>query len=136
MNEQSRPSKTAATNPGLVDKLEHYNIVTEKLDETAAFYEAIIGLKKGYRPDFGFPGVWLYLGQEPVVHLMQLGEDRGKETGPLDHVAFRGNDYAAFKRHLAANRVAFNERFVKQAGMHQVFIEDPNGVTVEVNFRV
>ena len=38
----------------LVDKLEHYNIVTEKLDETVAFYEEIVGLAKGARPNFAF----------------------------------------------------------------------------------
>ena len=119
----------------LVDKLEHYNIVTEKLDETVAFYEEIVGLAKGERPNFAFPGAWLYAGEEPVVHLMQLGEARAPGSGSIDHVAFRGSDYAAYKAHLEAAGVDYDERYVEDAAMHQLFIRDPNGVKVEINFR-
>ena len=119
----------------LVDKLEHYNIVTEKLDETVEFYEKIVGLVNGDRPNFGFPGAWLYAGEDPVVHRMQLGENRGSGSGSIDHVAFRGSDYAAYKAHLESNNIKFDERFVEDAAMHQLFITDPNGVKVEVNFR-
>ena len=63
----------------LVDKLEHYNIVTEKLDETVEFYEKIVGLVNGDRPNFKFPGAWLYAGKDPVVHLMQTW--RGPRSG-------------------------------------------------------
>lgn len=130
-----RPLKAKAVRP-LVDKLEHYNIVTENIDVTATFYEKIVGLKKGHRPNFKFPGAWLYAGAEPVVHLMALGQNRPRGSGSIDHVAFRGSDYDGFIKHLGANNVEFRERFVEDARMHQVFIEDPNGVTVEINFRV
>ncbi|MDA0260761.1 MAG: VOC family protein [Proteobacteria bacterium] len=119
----------------LVDKLEHYNIVTEKLDETVAFYVEVVGLENGHRPNFAFPGAWLYAGEEPVVHLMQLGETREGGSGAIDHVAFRGGDYAGYKTHLEAKGIAYDERFVPDAAMHQLFITDPNGVKVEINFR-
>ena len=120
----------------LVDKLEHYNIVTEKLDETVEFYEKIVGLVNGDRPNFKFPGAWLYAGKDPVVHLMQLGEDRDPGSGSIDHVAFRGSDYASYKAHLETNSIDYNERFVEDISMHQIFIQDPNGVKVEINFLV
>lgn len=119
----------------LVDKLEHYNIVTEKLDETVEFYQKIVGLVVGDRPNFAFPGAWLYAGDDPVVHLMQLGENREPGSGSIDHVAFRGSDHAAYKSHLEANGIEYDERYVEDAEMHQMFIRDPNGVKVEINFR-
>ena len=118
----------------LVEKLEHYNIVTEKLDETVAFYESIVGLENGDRPNFAFPGAWLYAGDDPVVHLMKLGEEREPGSGSIDHVAFRGSDHATYKKHLEANGVEYDERFVEEIAMYQLFFRDPNGVKVEVNF--
>ena len=119
----------------LVDKLEHYNIVTEKLDESVTFYVEIVGLENGDRPNFGFPGAWLYAGADPVVHLMQLGENREPGSGSIDHVAFRGSDYETYKQHLESRGIDYTERFVEDAAMHQLFINDPNGVKVEINFR-
>ncbi len=129
----ARPRKTRAL-PPLVDKLEHYNIVTDDFEVTARFYEKIVGLTRGYRPNFAFPGAWLYAGPDPVVHLMALGQTRPRGSGSIDHVAFRGSDYPRFVKNLNANTVPFRERVVPTTGMRQVFIEDPNGVTVEINF--
>ena len=43
-----------------VGVLDHFNIRTRKLDETVRFYEDILGLEKGARPNFAFPGAWMY----------------------------------------------------------------------------
>ncbi|MGI2120491.1 hypothetical protein [Shewanella oncorhynchi] len=40
--------------------LDHFTIRTPKLVETLLFYQVILGLKLGWRPQFGFPGHWLY----------------------------------------------------------------------------
>src|SRR2546423_1587459 len=55
-------------------------------------FDEALGLKTGARPPFASHGYWLYLGIEPVVHLVRrpTGEavwDSG--TGNLDHVAWR-----------------------------------------------
>lgn len=117
-----------------VHRLDHYNIVTEKLDETVAFYVSVLGLEDGKRPTFQFPGAWLYSGASPLVHLMQLGEDRGQGTGPIDHIAFEASDYDGFTQHLKNHGVTYDERFIEDANLRQVFLLDPNGVKVEINF--
>ena len=119
----------------LVDRLEHYNIVTEKLDETVAFYVDVVGLVNGHRPDFEFPGSWLYAGEEAVVHLMKLGEDRDFGSGSIDHVAFSGNDFSEYKEHLDTLAVDYIDRFIEDANIYQIFVTDPNGVKVEINFH-
>jgi predicted enzyme related to lactoylglutathione lyase len=42
-----------------VGVLDHFNIRTRKLGETVRFYEEVLDLKKGERPNFAFPGAWM-----------------------------------------------------------------------------
>jgi catechol 2,3-dioxygenase-like lactoylglutathione lyase family enzyme len=43
-----------------VGVLDHYNVSTRKLKETVQFYVEILGFVDGPRPQFDFPGAWLY----------------------------------------------------------------------------
>jgi len=49
--------------------LNHFSIRSLETEKTIEFFEKIIGLKVGPRPDFPFPGAWLYNG-DTVVGLM------------------------------------------------------------------
>ncbi len=55
--------------------------------------------------------------------------------GSLDHVAFRGHDAGAAIARLRAHGIAFRENLIRDIGLHQVFVRDPNGIVVEMNFR-
>ena len=75
-------------------RLDHYNVSTAKPDETLRFYCDGLGLVNdpARRPDFGIPGAWLFVDDQPLVHLVFVEDDPGAPTGPLDHVAFDGTD--------------------------------------------
>lgn len=126
-----------------LEALEHCTIQCADLAATRDFYRDVLGLREGFRPAFGFAGHWLYLGEVPVVHLVgadgALKENRGRptgdHTGAFDHVAFRGKDASATIARLKAKGIAFRESQVRDIGLHQVFVRDPNGVMVEMNFR-
>ena len=45
-----------------VGVLDHFNIRTRNLADTVRFYEDVLGLEKGARPNFAFPGAWMYSG--------------------------------------------------------------------------
>jgi len=55
-----------------VGVLDHYNVSTRKLKETVRFYEDVLGFVNGPRPQFNFPGAWLYSAGHPVLHLNDI----------------------------------------------------------------
>jgi catechol 2,3-dioxygenase-like lactoylglutathione lyase family enzyme len=126
-----------------LEALEHYTINCADLDATRDFYRDVLGLAQGFRPKLGFHGYWLYAGDIPVVHLLgpegALPENReakpGASTGSLDHIAFRGKDAGATIAKLREHGLKFRENRIAEIALHQVFVRDPNGIMVEMNFR-
>ena len=55
-----------------ITRLDHYSIRTTKLEETRRFYAEVMGFEVGPRPEFKFPGVWLYQGGVAVVHVVGI----------------------------------------------------------------
>jgi catechol 2,3-dioxygenase-like lactoylglutathione lyase family enzyme len=137
--------------------LEHYNIRTLDLAATIRFYEDIIGLKSGPYPGEPGRGAWIYDERDiPVVHVMSLesGNDemalkftrdrfdklspgQAMETsgsGALDHVAFRCEDYDGFVARLEAQGLPYHAVSFPDFHLRQIFVNDPSGVTCELNF--
>jgi catechol 2,3-dioxygenase-like lactoylglutathione lyase family enzyme len=131
-----------------LEKLDHYAIRTLKMQETREFYETL-GLITGPRPEFPFPGHWMYAGDTPVVHLVGVDPDNpeglydylgGQEvtfldgSGSIDHLAFRATDPDDLKKNLNKRNVKYRENEVPGLGLLQIFAEDPNDITVEINY--
>ena len=129
-------------------QLEHYLVLTDDLDMTRNFYRDALGLREGPRPPLGFPGYWLYVSDVPCIHIAEWRtycahsiaagfsvSSPAPGTGALDHIAFNATDLAAVKARLSAHDVAYSVNDVPNAGLTQLFLKDPNGVKVEINFR-
>ena len=101
------------------------------------FYTEVVGLRRGYRPDFKNLGIWLYDGDHPLVHVSVrcpegfLGGDN--HNGSVDHIAFRAADAANFIAHLERLGLPFQQQNVPEAG-YQIFLRDPVGTLLEFNF--
>lgn len=128
-----------------LDRLDHYFIYAADLEQSRHFYDAVLGLEQGPRPDFGFPGFWFYLGEQPVVHIgneefeggyVEDGEVQQTtgSTGPVDHIAFRGSDIDSFESRFNDMDLRYERREIPDFSLSQLFIKDPNGVTIELNF--
>lgn len=117
-----------------ITSLDHYTINTLDLDATIRFYVEVMGFENGERPPFSFPGAWLYCEGRPVVHLIGGKAPDGAGAGAIDHIAFRAGGLGEFLRRLEDRGVAYSERDVPGAGIHQVFLSDPSGISVEVCF--
>ena len=125
-----------------VELLEHYTIRCESLERTRDFYRDVLGLIDGDRPNFPFRGYWMYLGGVPIVHLVDAqepaerdGPQVGVDTAALDHIAFRGLDIEATRATLRAHDLKFRENAVPGGRIHQIFVRDPDGILIELNFR-
>ena len=130
-------------------KLDHYLIQTEDIDQTADWYEAVLGMQRGRTPDFKFPVVWMYLDDQDVVHITQGGKavsanrqaylgQQSTETygsGAVDHIAFRATGLKDMIAHLTARGIDFKQCQVDDQGLYQLFMLDPNGVKIELNFE-
>ena len=68
----------------LINSLDHCSIRTTNLQETREFFVDILGLADGKRPDFPFPGAWLYTDSTAVIHL--IGVDPDDPSGLLEYV--------------------------------------------------
>jgi len=134
----------------LINSLDHCAIRTTKLQETRDFFVDILGLEDGERPDFPFPGAWLYTDSTAVIHLIGVDPDDpsglqryvGGEistealqgSGAFDHIAFRVNDPSVLTERLKQTDYEYRERQVPNMNLFQIFVEDPNGITIELNY--
>jgi catechol 2,3-dioxygenase-like lactoylglutathione lyase family enzyme len=123
--------------------IDHYTLRCrpDEMDGLRDFYGDILGLKPGPRPDFSFPGHWLYLAGAPVVHIAAtLPADaptaQPGQTGRFDHLSFTARDVPAVEAHLNARAIAFKGNKVPGFPLSQLFFYDPVGVKVELTFRV
>lgn len=129
--------------------LEHYAIRTTKLRETRDFYVDVLGLDDGERPPFPFPGHWLYLGDHAIVHLFAidpddpsglndyLGEADPNQlfgSGAVDHLAFRAEKPEDLLARVDRADIPYRDRKVPDMDLYQIFLEDPNGITIELNY--
>ena len=121
-----------------LNALNHFTIRTADLERTRTFYEELLGLEVGHRPPLGFPGYWLYCGGIPTVHLIgpRAGDDvrNAGPTGLFDHIAFSCTGLADMCTRLKGRGVAFEERVIPRDRQTQLFLHDPDGVAVELNF--
>lgn len=137
-----------------IGKLDHYSIRTLDIEASRRFYTEVMGFEVGFRPQFDFPGLWLYNGTRypesyGVVHIIgvDLNNPAGlKEylgdrdlstlngTGTVDHMAFAATGLADMRRRLQRLGIPNRERTVPALGLHQVFFEDPSSVTIELNY--
>jgi catechol 2,3-dioxygenase-like lactoylglutathione lyase family enzyme len=124
--------------------LQHYTIEPSNLEATKDFYCDVLGLENGDRPPLGFPGYWLYSGGIPTVHLLGprqpregvvvRGEKKYDGTGRFDHIAFAATDIDEVRSRLEGKKMKFRENTVPRTGAKQIFLHDPDGVGVELNF--
>jgi catechol 2,3-dioxygenase-like lactoylglutathione lyase family enzyme len=121
-----------------VGMLDHFNIRTRQLDDTVRFYEDVLGLQNGDRPNFSFPGAWMYSEGRPVVHLVDISptaEQQKPDSGVVHHVAFASHGFDGMKQRLQSKGMAFDTRQVPGGATWQIFVRDPNGVMIELNYE-
>lgn len=129
-------------------ELNHYFVRAGNLERTRDFYVNVLGLEVMPRPDFPFPGYWLgtngkiqvHMGQAgvPDAELYYLGSPKSAasdNSGVIDHVAFLATDPEKFIEIFRRFGIGYRPRSFPESGLYQIFVKDPDGLTIELNFR-
>jgi catechol 2,3-dioxygenase-like lactoylglutathione lyase family enzyme len=118
-----------------VTGVNHINIRTTDIAASARFYIEVFDFDLDQcEVAGGFQRNWLRdKSGKPIIHLRRL--DAGSDsTGPIDHVALDCEDKAAILERLTARNMPFDVASL-QPGATVVFVKDPHGVMLELNFR-
>ena len=129
-------------------RMEHFLVLTDDIEGTKHFYCDALGMRVGFRPELDFAGYWIYLDDVPVVHIAdyasyivwtkQVGipiSSGPPGTGALDHIAFNATDFDATFERLGRLGYELSHNRLDDIGLKQIFLEDPNGLGIELNFR-
>ena len=130
-----------------IHSLNHFFIRAHDLELTKTFFEEILGFEVMPRPDFPFPGYWMGINGSIQVHMgpsnipnrekYYIGtpvDASNGQTGVIDHVAFLAEEPAGFIEKFVKNKISFKPRYFPESNLYQLFVNDPNGVMIELNF--
>jgi len=121
--------------------IHHMNVPIDDVERARDFYGHILGLPEIKRPDVGRPGLWFGCGANELHLSVQPGLRGGRSRLSLQpterpdraggHVAFTmSGTLGDIADLLKASGIPYARG---QAGLPQVFCEDPAGNLVELN---
>jgi catechol 2,3-dioxygenase-like lactoylglutathione lyase family enzyme len=118
--------------------MNHFTVLSDNLEETRKFYCDLLGFEEGPRPNFRFPGYWLYVGDQPILHVIHRDKLNEVRAGVIDHMAFTATDLPGTVAKLEKAGVQYELRRLPQGGVReglwQLFFDDPHGGKVEFDF--
>ena len=120
--------------------LHHVALKTQDLAASEEFYVEVLGMEKVDRPEFDFPGAWLQMG-ETMFHLMAGYAARGPDgetyrgSGAVDHLAIKAQGFDTMREKFESSGVRYKENNIRDFGIWQLFVNDPDGVIIELNFQ-
>lgn len=107
----------------------HVSLIVSDTARALDFYHEVLGLQPHPgRPDLGFPGAWLRLG-DFQLHLLQLenpdpGSGRPEHGGRDRHTAISVDRIEGFAARLAAAGIPYT---MSRSGRRALFCRDPDG---------
>jgi len=122
----------------MILSINHIQLVAEEdlVIQLRDFYCDVVGLTEGFRPTFDRFGFWLYIEDKDVLHLITPKENDGRSSqkSSFDHVAFKTSNYQGVLKKLQSLSIPFEEKTIPGMTAHQIFLRDPAGNRVELNF--
>lgn len=137
--DQIPPTQTSPAPGVTLAGLDHYTVNggVEDIDGLRDFYRDVLGLAEGPRPDFDFPGYWMYCAGQAIVHIVGLKDQTrmaSVPTGAMDHISLRISGFSPMRAHLDRLGTPYEWRMVPGGRLAQIFVHDPMGVRLELTF--
>ncbi len=120
-----------------IGKLDHVNLRTTQLEILIDWYTRVLGMRAGERPDFPFPGAWMYAGEAAAVHIVGIDSPAGAGSESelrLEHFAFSASGRMAFEARLDAMGERFQRVDIPDFNIVQINLWDPDGNHIHVDF--
>lgn len=128
-----------------VKAIDHVNVITDRMEETVAFYAEVLGLERRDGPPPLPPHLVQWMHDEAgraVVHINRTDCPRafdravypGEPTGAIHHVALACAGHAELVARLEARGLEYHVNLIESIGLRQIFVTDPNAVVLELNF--
>ena len=111
----------------------HAGLLVDDTERSLKFYQGVLGLElEATRPDLGYPGAWLRVGQQQL-HLLELPNPdpvagRPAHGGRDRHLALRIADIDELRCALDAAGIAYSQ---SKSGRRALFCRDPDGNALE-----
>ena len=118
-------------------RLDHVNLRTRQLEPMIDWYTGVLGMTLGERPDFPFPGAWLYVGDAAVVHLVAVDDEEGVGSEArlkLEHFALAASGLSDFEVRLQGMGINFRRSDIPDFNLVQINLWDPDGNHLHVDF--
>ncbi|MCU7883203.1 MAG: VOC family protein [Candidatus Thiodiazotropha sp. (ex Lucinoma annulata)] len=115
-------------------QLHHVSLIVADTQRALDFYVGLLGLEiDTSRPDLGFPGAWLNVGDRQI-HLLELAnpdpqEGRPSHGGRDRHTAFVIDDFATMRDKLDRAGIDYT---LSRSGRQALFCRDPDQNAVEL----
>ena len=113
--------------------LHHSSLIVSNTNKSLVFYNGILGLElDNSRPDLGYPGAWLNIGQQQI-HLLELPnpdpvDNRPQHGGRDRHTALLIDNLDELVSSLESQQIAFT---LSKSGRKALFCRDPDGNALE-----
>jgi catechol 2,3-dioxygenase-like lactoylglutathione lyase family enzyme len=117
-----------------LERLDHVNLRTHRLQAMIDWYREVLDMKTGPRPGFPFGGAWLYCAGEPIVHLVEVAEEQAAVAPKIEHFAIRGTGLDSFLTMLEGKGIAYEIGRPPDFPIIQVNIFDPDRNHIHIDF--
>jgi glyoxylase I family protein len=118
----------------LVTAIHHVSLIVADTGRALGFYQGVLGLDVDpQRPDLGFPGAWLQVGDQQI-HLLELPnpdpvDGRPDHGGRDRHLAMRVGTLNALIARLDEAGLSYT---LSRSGRRALFCRDPDGNALEL----
>ena len=115
-------------------RIHHVSLLVADCQRALMFYRDVLGLEvDSSRPDLGFPGAWLKVGEQQI-HLLELETPDPVEARPVHagrdrHAALHVRGIDELQQRLENASVPFTR---SRSGRRAIFCRDPDGNGLEL----
>jgi len=121
-------------NQSLIKAIDHCSLIVANIGKALEFYKGILDLEVDEsRPDLGYPGAWLQLGNAQI-HLLEVPnpdsvENRPEHGGRDHHVALQASNLDIVIQRLEAAAINYSK---SKSGRAALFCRDFDGNAIEL----